>query len=1003
MTDRETPKIETRSAKEIYDYLEKRLKQLELTADRGDALAEALLRVFARYCEIIIERLNQVPNKNYLAFLNLLGVSRIPPVPAQVPLTFYPVKQLPRAGASVPARTKVAAPPSSGESEPVVFETVRLIELTSAELKRVVALDPQEDLYADRSVLTTPEGSPGEIAFAGKLPVEHEFYTGHREIFGTQGISKLRLGFDIESRYSRRGNARLIEWRIPTAQGAIILTPSKDTTEQLTRSGEVVFTNLPKWPSHEIFGWENHWLNCRLLVRLKSLPKIKSHDESFFQIPRVRAIQLSAIWEVQGAPIEHAFFNNLPLDTGKDFFPFGERPRFGDVFYVSSEVFSKQDAKITLSIKLTNPVSAGEKSPIRPVNRQGKPGIQWESWDGSRWLRLDCKDETQALTENGAIYFIMPSSALRTLVNGVEGFWIRARLASGNYGEEERFEFVSQEQLGQGLRHLPSTLAPPAVQSITVSCSTSIGPELPEKVITQNNLMFEEVDLGKITSFLPFRPADSPRKSLYFGFDVPHVQALANRPIDLYFQIGEPAGRMFFRDERRQYLPSLEWQYWNGERWQQCSISDGTAYLTVSGIVSIRVGEDILPWQQSTISPELCWMRVLWEAGKDQYPPVLRRITLNTVPATHTVTLENELLGSSNGIPDQTFRSARVPILGGLQLEVREPSMPAEEELSRIYRDEGRDAITVKRLQGLTQEIWVRWHEVIDFSSSGGHDRHFVVDRLTGEIRFGNGLWGLIPPSGANNIRLRSYQTGGGSRGNVPAQSVMQLRTTVPFVGSVANLEAASGGQDIEEWNSVRERGSCRLRHRDRAVTAEDYEDLAKEASPVVARTKCYPLRDLLKDPLAKRLWPGVVSVVIVPRSTDVNPKPTVELLRSVWQFLDRHRALDVDMVVLAAEYVRITVEAEVVAAASLTSDLIIECEKRLHEYLHPLTGGPESQGWAFGQQPQQSDLYALLEAICGLEYVRSLKIRYEEEHPDLLMSGLFLICSGQHKVRLSW
>src|SRR5215813_11027648 len=172
----EAPKLDSRSEENIFHRLAWDLKErLDIGADGRDPLTEALLRVFSRYCELIIQRLNRVPDKNHLAFLDVLNVSRIPPVPAQVPLTFTPVKKLPRTRRLivVPAYTKVAAAPGEGESGPVVFETVRDLALTNVELKKILTLDPRTDLYADRSALTTPEGSLGEFVFEGKLPVRH--------------------------------------------------------------------------------------------------------------------------------------------------------------------------------------------------------------------------------------------------------------------------------------------------------------------------------------------------------------------------------------------------------------------------------------------------------------------------------------------------------------------------------------------------------------------------------------------------------------------------------------------------------------------------------------------------------------------------------------------------------------------------------------------------------------------------------------------------------------
>jgi hypothetical protein len=108
----EAPKLDDRSAQQVFEQLEEDLRsRLGVNARAGDPMAEALLRVFARYCELVIQRLNRVPEKNYLAFLEALNISRIPPIPAQAPLTFIPVKKLPatRAPLVVPAHTKVAA------------------------------------------------------------------------------------------------------------------------------------------------------------------------------------------------------------------------------------------------------------------------------------------------------------------------------------------------------------------------------------------------------------------------------------------------------------------------------------------------------------------------------------------------------------------------------------------------------------------------------------------------------------------------------------------------------------------------------------------------------------------------------------------------------------------------------------------------------------------------------------------------------------------------------
>ena len=88
------------------------------------------------------------------------------------------------------------------------------------------------------------------------------------------------------------------------------------------------------------------------------------------------------------------------------------------------------------------------------------------------------------------------------------------------------------------------------------------------------------------------------------------------------------------------------------------------------------------------------------------------------------------------------------------------------------------------------------------------------------------------PPKGAP-IRLPRYRTGGGrARQRRRRALISVLRTSIPFVSRVENRRAATGGVDGETIESAKVRGPLALRTRDRAVTAEDYEQLAREAAP---------------------------------------------------------------------------------------------------------------------------------------------------------------------------
>ena len=47
--------------------------------------------------------------------------------------------------------------------------------------------------------------------------------------------------------------------------------------------------------------------------------------------------------------------------------------------------------------------------------------------------------------------------------------------------------------------------------------------------------------------------------------------------------------------------------------------------------------------------------------------------------------------------------------------------------------------------------------------------------------------------------------------------------------------------------------------------------------------------------------------------------------------------------------------------------------------FLHPLTGGPDGDGWAFGRGVFISDVAAVLEAIPGVDHAEFLELRLND------------------------
>ncbi|MFL6278327.1 MAG: putative baseplate assembly protein, partial [Blastocatellia bacterium] len=473
--------------------------------------------------------------------------------------------------------------------------------------------------------------------------------------------------------------------------------------------------------------------------------------------------------------------------------------------------------------------------------------------------------------------------------------------------------------------------------------------------------------------------------AFYLGFAPPaNLSGMPNGKLSLYVNA---SGEMDANDR-----PEIEWQYSTGASksgWASLTVIDATANFTTSGVIEFLAPPDCAP--RPEFGETLYWLRAVRKSGKYTSEPRISALLLNTVMASHATRIENEVMGSSDGSKNQRFHTALVPVLEGQRLEVRELEMPSRMEQDEIKRNTRDDAISVIQDEaGRPLEIWVRWKQMADFYGSGPRDRHYVLDHLAGEVRFGDGISGMIPPIASGNIRMASYRTGGGQSGNKPAGAITQLRTSLAYVEGVTNYVESSGGAAAEAYESLVERMPRMIRHGGRAVTYEDYEDLAMLASPDVARARS--VRFYEKE------GAGKVRLIVVPRSTDSEPVPTLEMKRRVQEFIDERKSPLVQLTVVKPEYVEVGITVEIAPTSlEIAGELKLAVLEKITCFLHPLTGGFEGEGWDFSRQPHDSDLYYLIEQIAGVDHVISLKMTMTPPGPA--MSEYQLIASGKHEV----
>ncbi len=348
-----------------------------------------------------------------------------------------------------------------------------------------------------------------------------------------------------------------------------------------------------------------------------------------------------------------------------------------------------------------------------------------------------------------------------------------------------------------------------------------------ESVQSYNGSQFTDYTAPNATDALPGYPPLSlnpqDNAALYLGFS--NVFPAGLNRITIYAAQGAtPSPVQGASTPQSPPYPPVEayWEYWNGS-WAQLQVqADTTFALSNTGYVTFQAPTDGQLQQYGLLTkpgdPSLFYIRYRIQsvvgAGYES-PPMLQGILIDTISSTNKVTENDELLGASSGLPNQTFQLAYYPIL------------PLASGVTGI--------IAVNEGSG-----YVTWTEVEDFAGYGPSDAVYTLDHATGLVSFGDGINGKIPlalqGNGSNrntanqtNIMATSYAWGGGSAANSGANTITTLMAPLKNIQGVTNPAPSYGGSDQETVAQAEDRAPMTLRTANRAVTASDFAFLATQ------------------------------------------------------------------------------------------------------------------------------------------------------------------------------
>ena len=953
-----------------------------------------LLKMFSHLAGYLADIENALPSHWQLAFYQFLCAAPLSALPAFAPLTFTLADGQPPQ--IIPSGTTILDSATQSRR----FKTYDDLCVVSATLSAALWLAPESDTYIDCMAAWSGGDPPvlfGDEREGYEMPLTHWMMIGDPVLFKYDpAVTKIQInlaGSHLDSAYFAR-------W----CDGAMTpLEVSASIESPDARSLSIDITPLPKGKAAaamsvadlnaEIFkdaGYAPETLETAkdvsidapgywLLVRPAAQMRLGSEVDV---LPKIESIACTV--HGSGALPQRAAANNALLDLSKGGYPFGKSPATDDAFYVQSDsVFAYPGGTIELRFEIAD------------LPTEAKAEVDWQFWDEATraWVSMihgdgagsyQLQDTTNGLMRSGKVSFISPKMG-RQAVSGIEGYWIRAVLNAYEGASGYSFQPLVPAIEGIPDKDLPDVYKQPVIDYLLQhtkatflsryqSAARGKGPFIvslqidyvytahPTWMRRHNAFQLDRLDPLEGKPY-PYLPLLDTKSMMYLGLRCSDVaNQWVGRYVTLYFQID---------NEHAQEGPALSWEWLDSaaQQWRPLEVEDRTEKLGRSATIQFNVPDSMT--QAMCFSQSACWLRV---SGARRSPIALAGVYLNTCGSLNLMTYTDVILGSSNGLPNQTFL---LPYAGIHELQSGETidarNVGAQGDIVLVVNEP--EALTGKlqpQVANLpTAEPWTR---VESFVGAKPTSRYYTLEGRSGAIVFGDGVHGAIPPAGVHNIVVKSYSTTAGAAANVAAGSLGVFGAGIPGIVKVTNPVAARGGVDGESLADLAQSGAARTRANKRAVTLEDVKTLAEQAT---ARVCAAVAIERFEPEMAVPRRHVEIFVLAKSDYADARTAPTV--LDNVLAFVRANSPIQLQsrITVTSAHFKKIDVVAVLKSnmPASQRQALQASAIDAIEAFLHPVNGGPAGGPWRFGAPVRRADVLATLLAIPGVATVSRLTL----------------------------
>jgi len=278
------PHIDNRRFQDIVDEAKRLIPQYcpEWTDHNVSDPGIALVELFAWMTESLLYRANQVPEKCYIRFLELLGTRLDPPRAAHAPLTF--TLSAPQTAEYTIHKGIQAATLRTETTPAIIFTTEADLTIRPPVVKSVFThraslgkdgWTPHDlnRLGREQSIILFPNPpAPGD-AFHIAFERDHSHH-----------VLGLELGCKLAGGAGSVEVNTPIQWEVWQGEVARWVPCSMtDTTRGFNQDGEMI-VRLPAMMSGEFAGFEAFWLRCRLLEQEGRGYEVSPELERYFRV-----------------------------------------------------------------------------------------------------------------------------------------------------------------------------------------------------------------------------------------------------------------------------------------------------------------------------------------------------------------------------------------------------------------------------------------------------------------------------------------------------------------------------------------------------------------------------------------------------------------------------------------------------------------------------------------------------------------------------------------------